>query len=179
MNESQRRAIIDFAMHPDSCKKALDAALGFDIDSDPQAVFSLVEEAKRLGDPASIECALMIALGRTGDIDVVPTLIDLLRSTTHHQHEDLARWLQDLRDPRAVEALYAVALTKHEYLAYDSSHALARKCTWALADIGTVDAEERLRLLARCDDPEIAGYAQKRLDGWTREMGRKGRPHRR
>lgn len=178
MNESQKRAIIDFVVRPGSGKRAVDAALGFDIDADPQAVVSLLQEAKRLGDASSIECALMIAHGRTGDLDIVPTLIDLLRSTAHERHEDLARWLQDLRDPRAVEALYDVALTKYEYLAYDDSHALARKCTWALADIGTVNAQEKLGLLAGCDDPEIAGYAQKRLDRWTEEMGRKGRRHR-
>jgi hypothetical protein len=174
MNESQKRAIIDFVVRRGSSKEALDAALGFDIDADPQAVFSLLEEAKRLGDATSIECALMIAHGRTRDIDMVPTLIDLLRSTAHERHEDLARWLQDLRDPRAAEALFAVALTKHEYLAYNNSYALARKCTWALADIGTVEAQAKLRLLAGCHDPEIAGYAQKRLDRWTDEMGRKG-----
>jgi ubiquinone biosynthesis protein UbiJ len=175
MNEDQKRAIIDFAVGPGSRKKPLDAALGFDVDTDPQAVFSLLEEAMRLGDGSSIECALMVAHGRTGDIDVVPTLIGLLRSTAHTRHEDLARWLQDLRDPRAVEALYAVALTKHEYLAYNNSYALARKCTWALADIGTESANEKLCLLAGCDDVEIAGYAQTRLARWSEEMGRKGR----
>lgn len=105
---------------------------------------------------------------------MVPTLIGLLRSAAHYRHEDVARWLQDLRDPRAVDALHAAALTKYEYLAYDDSHAFARKCTWALADIGTPAAQDALGLLAACDDPEIAGYAQKRLDGWVAEARRKG-----
>lgn len=177
MNESQQRAVIDFFVRHSS-KETLDAALGFDIDADPRAVFELLQQATQLGDARSIECALLIAHGRTGDIDVVPTLIALLRSTAHHRHEDLARWLQGLRDPRAVEALYATALTKHEYLAYDDSHALARKCTWALADIGTEQAQEKLRLLVGGDDPEVAGYARKRLDRWADEMSRKGRSHR-
>ena len=85
-------------------------------------------------------------------------------------------WLQRLRDPRAVDALYAAALTKYEHFYYDDSHAFARKCTWALADIGTPAAQEALRLLAACDDPEVAGYAKKRLDGWTAEADRKSRP---
>jgi hypothetical protein len=173
MTEQQKRVILEFfARRVD--KAALNSALGFDIDRDPAAAFGLLEEAARLGDAGSVECAIFIAWGRTGDVDVVPTLIDLLRSTRHKRHEDVARWLQELRDPRAIEALYATALSKHEYLEYDDSHALARKCTWALADIGTVEAQERLRVLARSEDPEIAGYAQRRLDRWTEEAYRKG-----
>jgi len=173
MTEQQKRAIVDFALRLIS-KEALNAVLGFDIDVNPDAVFGLIDDAMRLGDADSVECALMIADGRTGSIDLVPTLIALLRAKWHEEHEDLARWLQDLRDPRAVDALYEVALTKHGYLEHDNSYALARKCTWALADIGTAEAQEKLRLLARSEDPEIAGYAQKRLDHWTAEMARKG-----
>lgn len=177
MNELQQRAILDFVHHGN--KESLNAVLGFDIDADPQAVFALLEEARNLGDAASIGAALVVAHGRTGDVDVVPVLVDLLRSTAHRCHEDLALWLQDLRDPRAVEALYDVAQTKHDYLAYNDSHALARKCLWALADIGTVSAQEKLRLLARRGDPEVAGYAQKRIGRWAVERGRKGRPQER
>jgi hypothetical protein len=173
MTEQQQRAIIDFASHRIS-KEALTTALGFDIDANPDAVFGLLDDSARLGDADSVECSLMIAGGRTGTIDLAPTLIVLLRATWHKKHEDLARWLQDLHDPRSVDALYDAALTKHEYLKYDNSYALARKCTWALADIGTAEAQEKLRLLAGGDDPEIASYAQKRLDNWTAETARKG-----
>lgn len=118
----------------------------------------------------------MIAGRRTKDVDVVPILIDLLRSTAHQRHEEVARWLQDLRDPRSIDALYVTASTRYVYLEHDDSHALARKCTWALADIGTVEAREKLRLLAANADSEIAGYAQKRLDNWTAETARKWQP---
>ena len=174
MTEREQRAIVDFFLHHID-KGALNAALGLDVDSDSIGVFGLLEEAVRLGDAKSVECALMLARGRTGDRDVVPMLIVLLRAPWHTRHEDIARWLQDLRDPRAVDALYETALTKHEYLDYDDSHALARKCTWALADIGTAEAQEKLQRLARGEDREVAGYAQKRLDNWAQETGRKGR----
>ncbi|MFO0828315.1 MAG: SseB family protein [Phycisphaerales bacterium] len=92
----------------------------------------------------------------------------------HHLHEDIVRSLQLLKHAPAVDVLAAAALTKHEYLAYDNSYALARKCTWALADIGTDAAREKLAALSRCTDATIAGYAQKRLDRWDHERGRKG-----
>jgi hypothetical protein len=46
--------------------------------------------------------------------------------------------------------------------------ALVRKCTWALADIGTPEAKARLQDLAKSLNAQIAGYAQKRLDRWGR-----------
>jgi hypothetical protein len=174
MTERQQRAILDFTLGRIG-GDAVSAALGFDIDGDAEAAFRLLVEAARVGDAASIECALLIARDRTADIDLVPTLIALLGSPRHREHEEIALWLQDLRDPRAVDALHAAALAKHAYLEHDSGYALARKCTWALADIGTIEAQERLRRLADGADREIAGYARKRLDGWTEELARKGR----
>lgn len=92
----------------------------------------------------------------------------------HRQHEDIVHSLQLLKHAPAIDALAKAALTKHDYLAYDNSYALARKCTWALADIGTDAARDRLHALAQCDDGTIRGYAQRRLDMWDDELSRKG-----
>ncbi len=172
MTADQQRVVIDFVLKRAS-KQAVNAALGFDIDAAPSAMFELLQRAAQSGDASSVDCALLIAHGRTAHRDLVPLLAELLRAPWHYKHEDLARWLQDLRDARAIDALYETALTKHAYLAYDDGHALARKCTWALADIGTPEAEEKLRGLAACGDPVISEYAQKRLDRWQLELPRK------
>jgi hypothetical protein len=81
--------------------------------------------------------------------------------------------LQDIKDPRAVEGLFDAASVTHEYLAYDEFFGLARKCTWALADIGTPEARARLVQLAASENPLLAGYAKKRLDRWDDEQNRK------
>ena len=85
------------------------------------------------------------------------------------------RVLQDLCVPETADALATAALIKHEYLEYDNSYAFARKCTWALADIGTPQALANLEYLAQTSDPDVAAYAQKRLDNWEHELHRKGR----
>jgi hypothetical protein len=175
MTGDQQRTVIDFCLHRVG-KEALTAALGFDIDADPAAVFRLLADATASGDADSVECALVIAQGRSGDGDVVPLLVELLRARWHTRHEDVAFWLQQLRDARAIDALAEAALTKHAYLAYDNSYALARKCTWALADIGTAEAQDKLRALAAGADEEIAGYARRRLDRWSDERARKAAP---
>jgi hypothetical protein len=93
----------------------------------------------------------------------------------HELHEDLVGYLQELKDPRTVEPLFQAAHARHAYLDYDEFFGLARKCTWALADIGTPEARARLEDLARSDNDLIAGYARKRLAGWQQELPREGR----
>ena len=104
----------------------------------------------------------------------VPALILLAEAPWHQRHEDVVHALQLLRSPVAVGALERAAFSTHEYLAYDHNYALARKCTWALADIGTPEAQQALARIANCDDLTIAGYAKKRLDNWKEELPRKG-----
>jgi len=118
--------------------------------------------------------ALMYIAGHVGPpSDYGSILATLLLSSNHSRHEDIAHALQVLRYPHAVNALFKAAQMSHDYLNYDDSFGLARKCTWALADIGTPEAFGKLQLLADGDNPTIAGYAQKRLDSWNREKHRK------
>jgi hypothetical protein len=91
----------------------------------------------------------------------------------HERHEDLASALQEIRDPETVDALFEAASSRHAYLEYDELFGLARKCTWALADIGTPKAKACLLELARGSNTTIAGYAKKRLDHWDEELHRK------
>ena len=63
---------------------------------------------------------------------------------------------------------------QHDYLDHDECFGLARKCTWALADIGTPEARAGLDRLALSPHGMIAEFAQKRLDQWEKELQRKG-----
>jgi hypothetical protein len=63
---------------------------------------------------------------------------------------------------------------KFKYLEYNNSYALARKCTWALADIGTDESKKALEDIANGMDGEVAKYAQSRIDNWDSELKRKG-----
>jgi hypothetical protein len=62
----------------------------------------------------------------------------------------------------------------HDLTAYDY-YPTVRKCTWALADIGTEEAKSYLQELTKSKDTTLAGYAYKRLNSWEAEMHRKGR----
>lgn len=105
---------------------------------------------------------------------MTPSLISLAESSWHTRHEDVVQALQRLRPPDAVEVLERVAGTKPDYLAYDELDGLARKCTWALADIGTPEARASLERLAESPESNLTSYARRRLDNWDEERHRKG-----
>jgi len=121
--------------------------------------------------------ALEVALGdafNNGLLEVsVPVLIDLCRARWHMCHEDVVSALQKIGDVSAVEAIEEVAYADFAYLYYDDYFGLARKATWALADIGGVSAKEALHRIAASQNPVKAAYANKRLQNWDIELNRK------
>ena len=126
-------------------------------------------------DAERVEFALYGLFGSNLTPEYVPALVELLGKPWHQRHEDVVGALQELRDPRAVDALYEEAHATYEYLSYDEFFGLARKCTWALADIGTPEAKTKLEALAQEGNELVAGYAQKRLNQWENELHRKAR----
>ena len=175
MTKNQRTAVTNFMCDRISAVE-LSQSLGFDFQTEHGRVVALLDDAAVSGVPEDVECALDVAIAAKLNEDIlVPLLIRLLEIPSHERHEDLARLLQDFKDERAIDALHRTTLREHEYLSYDENFGLARKCTWALADIGTPAALEKLQRLASCDNPTIARYAQKRIDCWSAERHRKGR----
>jgi len=133
----------------------------------------LLETAIRKRSPELAESAVFRAFSVLHPVHA-PALMLLAGAPWHQRHEDVVRALQQLRNPDAVSVLERTAFSTHQYLAYDEDFGLARKCTWALADIGTPAAREALTRLANCNNQTIAGYAKKRLDNWGKELPRKG-----
>jgi HEAT repeat protein len=93
----------------------------------------------------------------------VQPLIDLLQLGWHTRHEDIIGLLQRAKDDKASNVLLETATRKFSYLDYDENEGLARKCTWALADIGSPLAIDHLRTLATNENELISSYAKKRL----------------
>jgi hypothetical protein len=100
-------------------------------------------------------------------------LTNLAEASWHTRHEDIVQSIQRLRCPEAVPALERTAHALYEYLNYDEFFGLARKCTWALADIGTREAYAALERLAKSSNSQIARHAKKRLEHWRDELVRK------
>jgi hypothetical protein len=176
LTKEQRQSIID-VLKGDLLPDDLDPELGFATADDNTLRLALLEDAASSNNAEDIERAIRLSYQHLEErhnlgMQAVPVLIKLLALPYHYMHEDIIQLFQHLKDIRTVDAIYDAALISHEYLHYDETFGLARRCTWVLADIGNESAYHKLQLLAANSNPHIAGYAQKRLNSWDKVADR-------
>jgi hypothetical protein len=94
-------------------------------------------------------------------VEILNLLISL---SNHHSHEDIARSLQKAHDPSSIPALVGAVQADLDYLSWDKDKALARKCIWALAAIGTKEAWFEIERFSQLGEPVIASWAKEQLD---------------
>ena len=87
----------------------------------------------------------------------------LLTEEWHFSHENIASLLQGSKNPATVDCLYNACFLQLDYMDYDDTYSLARKCIHALGDINTEHSIEKLKLLATSDIPIIKEKAEKQL----------------
>jgi hypothetical protein len=162
MDPAKQKLVIDLALRRMSTDEFV-SQFGVDLRRDHEFVHHALRQALDQKSGDDVECAMILAHKFGLSASWAPTLSALLRQDWHHSHENIASALQDIHDPSTVEDLYQTALTSHPYLAYDHAHALAVKCIWALHDIGTASAREKLALLADSSVMVIRENARKRL----------------
>jgi hypothetical protein len=107
------------------------------------------------------------------DEEILLLLCQLFESEWHKAHEDMARAFQYISNPITAETLFKVAFSDFEYIRWNEYFPLQRKCTWALADIGTNEAKKYLEQIEQQANETIAPYATKRLVKWDFEFRRK------
>ena len=111
---------------------------------------------KEKTDPHDIENVLYVAntFGVLSE-EFVDILIILLQETWHYGHESIVWAFQKIKSPRTVDILYKTALARFPYLDYDETghDSLRLHCIWALGEINTPGAKEKLKLLTQSDDP--------------------------
>jgi DNA-binding transcriptional regulator GbsR (MarR family) len=96
--------------------------------------------------------------------DISYILIMLLREAWHFSHEDIAMALKEIKDLSSVNELYLTTEQKFDYLAYDDTFQLARKCIKAISAIDNENAIEKLKLLSQSNNGVIKAYAEKELN---------------
>jgi hypothetical protein len=86
------------------------------------------------------------------DEDYTDVFCKLLKEDWHYMHEDIIMMLEDIKDPDSIPCIYEISLRVSEFV---EGLSLAKKCIWALGAINTVNAREKLKLIAHSNDPEI------------------------
>lgn len=159
MNDNERKLILELGIERITEQEFLEK-FTVNIKSNSDYVEELLNCAYNEKSSDDVDYALTVAYKFNLITEkYVDILCKLLESDWHYKHEDIARSLQKLKSEKAVDVLYKTALTKFEYLEYDNSYSLARKCMWALGDINTDKSIAKLKLLSESEDEEIKEYA--------------------
>ena len=93
----------------------------------------------------------------------VDILCKLTKEEWHGKHEDIAIYFMEMELPSTVECLYKLATSNFEKYRWDDNFALVRKCCFALGDINTPKAKEKLELLLQSDEEMIRKHAMEQL----------------
>lgn len=141
----------------ESAKKDFLKHFTVNIKEKPEYLVQLLKEVKaEKRDPHDIENILFVVIVYNILSDkFVDILIALLKENWHYGHESIVWALQEIKSPRSIDVLYQTAISTIPYLNYsDMGHnSLRLHCVWALGKIGTTEAKEKLRILAKSDVP--------------------------
>ncbi|HEY6252424.1 MAG TPA: hypothetical protein VI685_20915 [Candidatus Angelobacter sp.] len=138
--------------------------------TDTGYILRALEQTLHTKRKADVECAMILWFHFGFPDNTGPILCKLILEDWHTQHENMAAAMQKLRDPRTVDCLYQTALARFPYLEYDEAHALAVKCLWALSDINTHEACEKLKLLTQSKNKIIRENAERLLNRSSRTL---------
>lgn len=119
-----------------------------------------------LRDPDLVEYSLLLAFNffLFEDQKFIDILCALLVEKWHYKHEDIAMIFQRLKKSGCEENLYVTANTYFDYLSYNDCESLIVKCAYALGDINTEEAIEKLRLMAESENEIIRDAGKKQLE---------------
>ena len=94
----------------------------------------------------------------------VDILCKLTKEEWHGKHEDIVFYLQQMELSSTIECIYELAISDFEKYRWDDNFALARKCCFALGDINTPKAKEKLESLLQSDEEMIRKHAMEQLE---------------
>lgn len=126
-------------------------------------IHDLLIEARDNKDPDLLEGGITLIFIFKEMRCPVKELNELLLESWHYRHEDIASLLQDAKSPTSIDALNKAVMTKFDYLDFDDNYALAVKCIWALGEIGTPEAMDKLTKLSKSDNKIIRDNAINQL----------------
>ena len=92
------------------------------------------------------------------EVEFADILCKLSKEEWHNEHETIAIHL-----PQIIDCIYELATSNFEKYRWDDNFALVRKCCFALGDINTPKAKEKLELLLQSDEEMIREHAMEQL----------------
>ena len=95
--------------------------------------------------------------------EFIEDYIKLAKEEFHEEHETIASYFQGFHLPQTIDSIYELATSNFEKYRWDDNFALVRKCCFALGDINTPKAKEKLELLLQSEEETIREHAMEQL----------------
>jgi hypothetical protein len=165
MIQEEKQILLDFIMRKISEEEVLQKYL-FDLKNDKNYIFSAIKKAAEGENAEDLEYSFYLLFFNKAIIfqeEFIELICKLLKGKWHYQHENIVTMLQSIKSPLSINVLYETAFEKFDYLNYDDTHSLGRKCVHALGDINTEESKEKLRLIANSNIPILKEKAEKQL----------------
>lgn len=160
MNHDRQELILDFVRKKISKEELVE--LFFQGGCIPENyLYDELKNALVVKDSDSVEFLLVFGSVFGFPQSCAGVLCCLLVQDWHFSHENIARVLKALKYSGAVDYLFEAATADYSYIA--SEYALGVKCIYALYELGTDDAKEKLRILTKVDNPEMSELAGRLL----------------
>lgn len=137
-----------------------------------QYLFEQFDSILKSKDPQKVYEFYQLDFSECTEDEILQIEMKLFEQSWHTLHDELASNFQIKRNPLVAQLLCKSVL--EETIPEFDYKPVSRKCTWALADIGTQEALDCLKAIAQSKDETLARYAQKRILQWEDELERKG-----
>jgi hypothetical protein len=160
----EKQIILDYILKKISEKEALQR-YPHNLESS-EYILSTIGQAKTEKNAEDLECSFYLLAFNSKIIfqnEFIDLLIKLLREEWHYQHENMVMMLQEIKSRLSIDVLYETTFAKFDYLNYDDTYSLGRKCVHALGDINTEESKEKLRLIVNSNIAILKEKAEKQL----------------
>ncbi|RDB02889.1 hypothetical protein [Runella aurantiaca] len=116
------------------------------------SLIELINEARFQKNDLLLECSLIASETDGLNNKYTDLFCKLLEENWHSSQEDIAEYLEELKDINSIDTLFSVALldeSKYD----DEPIPLAKKCIWALGAINDKKSLKKLQMLATSRNP--------------------------
>jgi hypothetical protein len=171
MTEGHKEAILKFVQQKISQAELFDQ-LNIEGLMITDYALSQLEDAYKNNNAVDLEYALLLPGLKPTLHKFTNLFCQLIIENWHHNHEDIATYLQSLALPESIDSVYNAILNADqlEYLEYNNSAAFIRKCCYVLGDINTEYSVGKLKELSNSDNEIIKNYS-------IHQLKKRGREH--
>ena len=153
----KEKSIIDEFHSRDISQEMFYEKFPINIRADKQYVIQKINSAIERQNNEDLDYALTLMYLVEDGMYFIDVMNNLLLEPNHCKHQEITRFLQDMKHPSSIEFIRKVLLTNYDYLEYtgSESRAISGWFSHALYQIGTKEAIDVIKEFSHSEDEGI------------------------